>query len=75
MYRERYARRLPARLSDLTGPRHGVVELPLHAVWSGLRAFDLDRPRQRMSLYRTMLAEGMHDDLRRFLNADLLLTL
>ncbi|WP_443071488.1 hypothetical protein [Streptomyces sp. NBC_01465] len=41
----------------------------------GLRAFDLDQPRLRMGLYRTVLAEGMRDDLCRYLNADLLLTL
>ncbi|MFF4802241.1 hypothetical protein ACFY1U_28200 [Streptomyces sp. NPDC001351] len=75
VYRERYVRRLPARLSDLTGPEHGHVELPLHIVWSGLHTFDLDKPLQRMSLYRTVLAEGMRDDLCRFLNSDLLIAL
>jgi hypothetical protein len=45
-----------------------MVELPLHIAWTGLRILDLDRPRQHMSLYTTVLAEGMRDDLRRFLN-------
>lgn len=75
IYRARFARRLPASLGELTGPEHGLVELPLHVAWSGLRVLDLDRPRQRMSLYRTVLAEGMHDDLCRFLNRDVLLEL
>ncbi|MFD3308683.1 hypothetical protein [Streptomyces sp. NPDC058656] len=75
VYRARFALRLPASLSALTGPEHGLVELPLHVVWSGLRVLDLDRPRQRMSLYRTVLAEGMRDDLCRFLNRDVLLDL
>ncbi|MFL1901149.1 hypothetical protein ACJWDR_18840 [Streptomyces tauricus] len=75
VYRARFARRLPTRLSELVGPEHGLVELPLHVAWSGLRVFDLDRPRQRMSLYRTVLAEGMRDDLCRFLNRDVLLDL
>ncbi|MFJ8078031.1 hypothetical protein ACIQ7Q_29915 [Streptomyces sp. NPDC096176] len=70
--RARYAGRLPSRLDELTGPVHGQVELPLHVAWSGLRAYDLDRPRQRMSLYRTVLAEGQHRDLATFLNRDLL---
>jgi hypothetical protein len=71
--RARYAGRLPASLDDLSGPVHGQVELPLHVAWSGLRIYDLDRPRQRMSLYRTVLAEGQHDDLVAILNRDLLL--
>ncbi|MFD6180635.1 hypothetical protein [Streptomyces goshikiensis] len=70
--RERYTNRLPASLGDLAGPSRGVVELPLHVAWSGLRAYDLDRPRQRMSLYRTVLAEGQRDDLTALLDRDLL---
>ncbi|MFE3887623.1 hypothetical protein ACFXPQ_32745 [Streptomyces lydicus] len=72
--RARYADRLPACLADLTGPCHGTVDLPLHVAWSGLRSFDLDRPRSRMSLYRTVLAEGRHQDLVDFLNRDLLIS-
>ncbi|MFI1829565.1 hypothetical protein ACH41E_24445 [Streptomyces sp. NPDC020412] len=68
----RYRSRLPESLEALAGPEHGTVTLPLHVVWSGLRAYDLDRPRSRMSLYRTVLAEGQHDDLVAFLDADLL---
>lgn len=75
LYRLKFARRLPQNLSALTGPVHGVIELPLHVAWSGLRAFDLDQPRQRMGLYRTVLAEGTRDDLCRFLNAELLVGL
>ncbi|AEW98729.1 hypothetical protein [Streptantibioticus cattleyicolor] len=71
--RARYTGRLPARLEDLAGPRHGRVDLPLHIAWSGLRTLDLDRPRQRMSLYRTVLAEGRHDDRTALLDRDLLL--
>ncbi|MBR8642145.1 hypothetical protein KEF29_29550 [Streptomyces tuirus] len=71
--RARYARRLPASLGDLAGPVQGPVELRLHVAWSGLRTYDLDRPRQRMSLYRTVLAEGQRADLVAFLNRDLLL--
>lgn len=70
--RARYAGRLPASLHDLAGPVSGPVELPLHVAWSGLRTYDLDRPRQRMSLYRTVLAEGQYEDLVAFLDRDLL---
>ncbi|MCX5199268.1 hypothetical protein OOK31_36215 [Streptomyces sp. NBC_00249] len=69
----RYAGRLPASLEELVGPDRGVVELPLHIAWSGLRAYDLDRPRLRMGLYRTVLAEGGRDDLVKLLDRDLLL--
>ena len=34
---------------------------------------DLDRPKQRMSMYRTVLAEGQADDLVTLLNRDLLM--
>ncbi len=53
LLRARYRRRLPASLNELVGPEHGMVGLPLHIAWSGLRTLDLDLPRQRMSLYRT----------------------
>ncbi|MGW1161009.1 hypothetical protein ACWD5Q_23570 [Streptomyces sp. NPDC002513] len=70
--RQRYADRLPDSIDDLTGPTHGQVALPLHIAWSGLRTYDLDRPRQGMSLYRTVLAEGQRDDLIAFLDRGLL---
>ncbi|MEU5208007.1 hypothetical protein [Streptomyces sp. NPDC020742] len=72
--RQRYADRLPASLHDLTGPTHGEVELPLHIAWSGLRTYDLHRPRQRMSYYRTVLAEGQRDDLTALLDSELLVS-
>lgn len=71
--RLRYVRRLPDSLGELAGPAHGSVQLPLHVAWSGLTRFDLDRPRSRMSMYRTVLAEGQHDDLVTLLNRDLLM--
>ncbi len=75
MYREKFRRRLPESLDELHGPTHGVVELPLHMAWSGMTSYDLGKPRQRIGLYRTVLHEGMHDDLPRYLNQDLLLHL
>ncbi|MFF7642746.1 hypothetical protein [Streptomyces canus] len=75
LYREKFRRRMPESLDELHGPAHGVVELPLHLAWSGMTSYDLDKPRQRMGLYRTVLHEGLHDDLPRYLNRDLLLDL
>ncbi|MBC9731349.1 hypothetical protein [Streptomyces sp. TRM68367] len=75
LYREKFRRRLPMSLDELHGPTHGVVDLPLHMAWSGMTSYDLGKPRQRMGLYRTVLHEGLHDDLPRYLNRDLLLQL
>ncbi|MFE5614155.1 hypothetical protein [Streptomyces sp. NPDC056524] len=72
--RTRYSKRLPARLEDLTGPTQGTVDLPLHVVWSGRRSYQLEGIRSRMSLYRTVLAEGQREDLEAFLNCDLLVS-
>lgn len=43
--RAKFARRLPASLSELADPKHGPAHLPLHLAWSGLTTFDLDQPR------------------------------
>ncbi|MGW0334695.1 hypothetical protein ACWD0J_22965 [Streptomyces sp. NPDC003011] len=75
LYREKFRRRLPESLDELQGPTHGVVELPLHMAWSGMTSYDLGKPRQCMGLYRTVLHEGLRDDLPRYLNRDLLLQL
>jgi hypothetical protein len=75
LYREKFRRRLPSDLLELRGPAEGIVEPPATVVWSGLRSFDLGNERQRMSLYRTVLAEGMREDLCTLLNHDLLLRL
>ncbi|MFD9099144.1 hypothetical protein [Streptomyces collinus] len=73
LYREKFWQRLPQSLDELRGPIEGVVELPLHVAWSGMTSYDLGKPRQCMGLYRTVLHEGLRDDLPRFLNRDLLL--
>lgn len=73
MLRARYTHRLPARLEDLVGPVQGTVDLPLHVVRSGRRSYDLGGLKSRISLYRTVLAEGQRQDLEAFLNRDLLI--
>ncbi|WP_328395515.1 hypothetical protein OHS70_09070 [Streptomyces sp. NBC_00390] len=75
LYREKFRRRLPESLDELSGPAQGIVELPLHMAWSGMTSYDLTKPRQRMGLYRTVLHEGLRDDLPQYLNRDLLLQL
>ncbi|MFI2762787.1 hypothetical protein ACH5A3_28580 [Streptomyces echinatus] len=75
LYREKFRRRLPESLDELHGPTQGVVELPLHMAWSGMTSYDMTKPRQRMGLYRTVLHEGLRDDLPEYLNRDLLLQL
>ncbi|WP_432190538.1 hypothetical protein [Streptomyces sp. Tue6028] len=73
LYREKFRRRLPTSLDELRGPVQGIVQLPLHVAWSGMTAYNLDRARQRMGLYRTVLHEGLREDLTAYLNQDLLL--
>ncbi|MFE8950385.1 hypothetical protein [Streptomyces sp. NPDC007856] len=70
--RDRYYSRLPKSLQELAGPAEGTVDLPLHIVWSGRTSYSLDRPKSRMTLYRTVLAEGLREDLTAFLHHRLL---
>jgi hypothetical protein len=70
--RDRYRSRLPESLRELAGPVAGTVDLPLHIVWSGRTSYSLDRPKSRMTLYRTVLAEGLREDLAAFLHHRLL---
>ncbi|WAU86673.1 hypothetical protein O1Q96_22385 [Streptomyces sp. Qhu-G9] len=63
LHQEKVRRRLPTTLEDLHGPLTGMIELPVHVAWSGMTAYDLDKPRQRTGLYRTVLHEGLREDL------------
>jgi len=69
-----YRARLPDSLHALAGPRHGIVQLPLHIAWSGLTAFDVDRPPLRMSMYQIVLTEGLRDDFAAYLDGQYLVT-
>jgi hypothetical protein len=62
------AARLPARLDDLHGPWQGVVVLPVHLTWHGLREFDVALERPRLLLYSIVLSQGRPNDLARFVN-------
>ncbi|MDQ6613989.1 MAG: hypothetical protein M3083_04395 [Actinomycetota bacterium] len=62
---------------DMSGPKAtGRVTLPLHVYWSGpdpsSQVWDLDDRRQRAHLYEIVLREGTVDDVRHFIDLDLL---
>ena len=61
--------RLPAALADLRGPHTGVVVLPVHLTWHGLREFDVAKDESRLVLYSILLGQGRRGDLARFVNA------
>ncbi len=63
------AARLPDRLDDLHGPWQGIVVLPVHLSWYGLREFDVASQKPRLQLYSIVLSQGRRGDLARFLNA------
>ncbi|HEX2417731.1 MAG TPA: hypothetical protein VHJ83_06360 [Micromonosporaceae bacterium] len=70
------AERLPDRLEDLRGPTNGTLSLPLHLAWSGMRDFDLNVYRQRLSAYHVVVTElRRKEDAVRYLNAGHLLEL
>ncbi|MFE6761716.1 hypothetical protein [Streptomyces sp. NPDC057689] len=73
LYREKFKSRLPETLDELHGPAHGVVQLPSHVAWSGMTSYDMSKPRQRMGLYRTVLHEGLRDDIAAYIDRELLL--
>ena len=62
------AGRLPRRLDDLRGPYQGVVVLPIHLTWGGVREFDVGSERPRLQLYSIVLSQGRRNDLARFVN-------
>ena len=66
------ADRLPHRLDELRGPVRGVIVLPRHLSWPGMREFDLSDDRVRRSLYGIVLTQGRRNDVARFLNPGLL---
>ncbi len=60
--------RLPATLAGLRGPDSGVVVLPVHLSWHGLREFDVAKDESRLVLYSILLGQGRQADLARFVN-------
>ena len=70
--RERYRNRVPRSLNMLTGPDHGIVQLPLHVAWSGITAFDAGQPRRCVTMYNIVLQEGRSNDITAYVNGRLL---
>ncbi len=54
------------------GPTCGLVDLPLHLAWSGLRTFDLGDDKLLLGMYRIVLSAGLREDYLRFLDGGLL---
>ncbi len=53
-----------------------LVELPRHIKWSPpLRPYDLDDPADRLLVYEYVLREGGEEDIRRFIDPDVVLAL
>ena len=66
------ARRLPHRLEELRGPARGVIVLPRHLSWPGMREFDVSDTDWRLRLYTIVLSQGKRTDIARFVHAGLL---
>ena len=64
--------RLPDRIEDLRGPARGVIVLPRHLSWPGMREFDVTDDATRRSMYGIVLTQGQRNDVKRFLNPALL---
>jgi hypothetical protein len=64
--------RLPDRIEDLRGPARGVIVLPRHLSWPGMREFDVTDDASRRSMYGIVLSQGQRNDVKRFLNPALL---
>lgn len=67
------AGRLPQQLDELRGPSKGVVVLPRHLSWPGMREFDVTDDPIRRSMYGILLTQGRRNEVARFLNARLLM--
>jgi hypothetical protein len=66
------AGRLPHRLEELRGPAKGVIVLPRHLAWPGMRECDVTDASTRRSMYGMLLTQGRRNEVARFLNARLL---
>jgi hypothetical protein len=64
--------RLPDRLDELRGPARGIIVLPRHLSWPGMREFDVTNDPARRSMYGLVLTQGQRNDVKRFLNPGLL---
>lgn len=62
---------VPESLDELHGPLDGIVSLPQSVYWQADRFnIDLSRPGKIEMVYQNVLAEGLLEDICRFVNAD-----
>ena len=54
---------VPARLEDLCGPEHGVLELPLNVYWGPNPVVGLDTDDGLEKAYQSVIQEGRVEDL------------
>jgi hypothetical protein len=66
------ADRIPDSLAALAGPSSGRVTLPVRLAWSGPEDFDVGDPKERLTLYTTLLDCGQREDIVRYVNGTLL---
>jgi hypothetical protein len=64
---------VPHTLEELAGPAGGVVVLPGWLDWSPRRSYDLSDPAALRVMYEQIIQEGREQDLKAYLNAELLL--
>jgi len=64
--------RLPSQLDDLHGPVRGVINLPRHLSWPGVREYDVADEDTRRSMYGLLLTQGQRSDIVRYVNGALL---
>jgi hypothetical protein len=70
--RTSHGRRLPERIDELRGPAKGVIVLPRHLSWPGMRECDVTDDTTRRNMYGIVLTQGQRNDVARFLNPQLL---
>lgn len=59
-------------LTELHGPEHGVLVLPVELAWGGRTEFDLDDDYGRTAVYKIVLEEGTKRHLRELVSGRLL---
>ncbi|MCJ1714642.1 hypothetical protein [Curtobacterium sp. VKM Ac-2922] len=59
---------VPARLEDLHGPEHGLLELPVNVYWGPNPVVDLDTDDGVDKAYQSVIQEGRIEDLVAILN-------
>jgi hypothetical protein len=70
--RTSHAGRLPEGIDELRGPAKGVIVLPRHLAFPGMRECDVTDDTIRRSMYGMVLTQGARNDVARFLNPGLL---